>query len=193
MISPVRKLIKRVVLGLAGLLLLLVVAALIFPQRFLTVDSGPATADVIILLGGGSHERYERAAELFKERAASRVIVSGYGDCEINRYLLIKAGVPAKAIQVENKSRTTRENARFTIGLLREQKVKRVILVTSWYHSRRALACFRHYAPEIRFYSRPSYFAFARAEWSHNRIGNRFRLEYLKLLGYWVRYGVCPF
>jgi uncharacterized SAM-binding protein YcdF (DUF218 family) len=156
------------------------------------VDSGPVNADVIVLLGGDSRERYERAAKLFKEHAAPRIIVSGYGDCEINRYLLITAGVPANAIELENKSKTTRENAQLTIKLLRERKLKRVILVTSWYHSRRALACFRHYAPELKVYSRPSYYASARADWSHNRIGNRVRLEYVKLLGYWVQYGVCP-
>ena len=123
-----RKLFKRAVLGLFVLLLLLAVAAIFFPQLFLCVDSGPVNAEAIVLLGGGSHERYERAARLFKDHAAPRIIVSGYGDCEINRYLLINAGVPAKAIALENQSRTTRENAQFTIKLLREQKVKRVIL-----------------------------------------------------------------
>jgi len=175
------------------LLFLLVVVALIFPQSFLCVDSGPVKADVIVVLGGGSHERPERAAELFQEQAAPRIIISGQGDCEINRRLLLAADVPAKTIELENRSKTTRENAQFTVKLLREQKLKRVILVTSWYHSRRALACFRHYAPEIRFYSRPSYFSSTRTEWSHNRIGSRVRLEYAKLAGYWVRYGVCPF
>jgi uncharacterized SAM-binding protein YcdF (DUF218 family) len=106
---------------------------------------------------------------------------------------LVQAGVPANVIEMETQSRTTRENAQFTIKLLREQKLSRVILVTSWYHSRRALACFQHYAPDIKFFSHPSYFAYARADWSHNRIGSRIRLEYVKLLGYWVRYGVCPF
>jgi len=189
----VRKLIKRIALGFFVLLLLLVVAALFFPQPLLTVDSGPVKADVIVVLGGGSHERPERAAELFKEHAAPRIIISGLGDYEINRRLLIAAGVPANAIELETRSRTTRENAQFTVNLFREQKLKRVILVTSWYHSRRAVACFRHYAPEIKFYSRPSYFASARADWSHNRIGSRIRLEYVKLIGYWIRYGVCPF
>jgi uncharacterized SAM-binding protein YcdF (DUF218 family) len=189
----VRKLIKRTALGFFVLLLTLVVAAIFFPQPFLCVDSGPVKADVIVLLGGGSHERPERAAELFKEHAAPRIIISGLGDYEINRRLLIAAGVPVSAIELEVQSRTTRENAQFTVKLLREQKQRCVILVTSWYHSRRAVACFRHYAPEIRFYSRPSYFASARADWRYNRIGNRIRLEYVKLLGYWVRYGVCPF
>jgi len=68
-----------------------------------------------------------------------------------------------------------------------------VILVTSWYHSRRVLASFEHYAPEIQFYSRPSYFAFARADWPHKKVEHRVYLEYPKLAGYWLRYGVRPF
>ena len=188
-----RKRLLKTTLVLFGLLLLLAVAALVFPQPFLTVDSGSVKADVIVILGGGSHERPAHAAELFKEHAASRIIISGLGDGEINRRLLLAAGVPAGAIELETESRTTRENAEFTIKLLREEKLTRVIIVTSWYHSRRALACFRHYAPELKFYSRPSYFAAARADWPHNRIGSRVRLEYAKLLGYWIRYGVCPF
>jgi uncharacterized SAM-binding protein YcdF (DUF218 family) len=188
-----RKWFFRTTLVLLGLLLLLAVAAMVFPQPFLCVDSGPVKADVMIVLGGGSHERPARAAELFKEHAAPRIIVSGLGDCEINRRLLLATGVPANAIELETQSRTTMENAQFTIKLLREEKLGRVIIVTSWYHSRRALACFRHYAPELKFYSRPSYFAIARADWPHNRIGSRVRLEYAKLLDYWIHQGVCPF
>ena len=188
-----RKWIKRAALAAVLLGLASVLALWLFPAWFLAVDSGPVTGDVIVVLGGGSHDRPGRAAELFKEQAAPRVIVSGYGDSEIDRRLLVEAGVPSRAIVVEDRSRTTRENARFTIPLLRELKARRVIIVTSWYHSRRALACFRHYAPEIQFYSRPSYFASSRAEWSGHRIAHRIRLEYVKLAGYWVGYGVCPF
>ena len=185
-----RKLIKRTTLAFLILLVALMVVAVMFPRPFLTVDSGPANAEVIVLLGGGSHERYERAVELFRDHAAPRIIVSGRGDAEISRRLLVAAGVPAKAIELENQSGTTRENAQYTIKLLREQKVTRAIIVTSWYHSRRALACFRHYAPEMQFYSRPSNATPGRAD---GRTANRVRLEYVKLLGYWVRYGVCPF
>jgi uncharacterized SAM-binding protein YcdF (DUF218 family) len=155
------------------------------------VDSGPVPADVIVVLGGGS-DRPERAVELFKERNAPRIIVSGRGDCEINRRALIAAGVPAGVIELENQSRTTEENARFTIKLLREQKLNRVIIVTSWYHSRRALRTFQHFAPEAEFYSRPSYFAFARRDWPRN-FSKRIYLEYAKLPGYWIRYGIRPF
>ena len=183
----------RVVIYAGLLVALAAVIAFFYPEKFLCMDSGRVSADVIVLLGGGSHERPERAAELFKAQAASRIIISGEGDDEINRHLLIQAGVPAGAIQFEGKSRTTRENAEFTVKLLRAEKVRRVIIVTSWYHSRRALKCFEHFAPEIKFYSRPSYFAFARADWTRLGISKRMRLEFLKLPGYWIRYGVNPF
>jgi uncharacterized SAM-binding protein YcdF (DUF218 family) len=192
-VTQKRKWILRIAFALFTALLLLAVAAIAFPRQFLCVDSGPVKADMIIVLGGGPHEqRPERAAELFKERAAPRLIVSGAGDDEIHRQILIEAGVPAASIQVEGKSTTTRENAEFTIKLLREQKIHRAIIVTSWYHARRGLATFRHFAPEIEFYSRPSYFAITRKDWSR-AMAKRVYLEYVKLPGYWIRYGVCPF
>jgi uncharacterized SAM-binding protein YcdF (DUF218 family) len=186
------KFIFKIAFAFFILLLLLVTAAIVFPQEFLCVDSGPAKADVIVVLGGGSHERPERAAELFKQRAAPQIIVSGFGDCEIDSRLLMEAGVPANVIEMENQSRTTKENAEFTIKLLRKEKLNRAVIVTSWYHSRRALKTFQHFAPEIKFYSRPSYFAFSRKDWSRN-FAKRIYLEYAKLPDYWIRYDVWPF
>jgi len=172
---------------------LLIVTAVVFPQTFLCVDSGTVRADVMVVLGGGSHDRPERAVELFKEHATTRIIVSGLGDARTSRELLIKSGVPPRLIDMENQSRTTQENAIDAIKLLRQQRARHVIIVTSWYHSRRALACFEHYGPEIQFYSRPSYFGYRRADWSHQNLTRRVYLEYPKLLGYWMCYGVSPF
>jgi len=177
---------------LAGLVVLLALAAFAFPQQVLCIDSGNVPADTLVVLGGGSYERPVRAAELFREHVAPKIILSGAGDCETNRRLLIHAGVPAASILVEPKSQTTRENALFTIRLLRQQGAHRVILVTSWYHSRRAFKCFCHYAPDIRFYSRPAYYAFPRSEWRRQGIRAHIHAEYTKLAGYWICYGVSP-
>ena len=192
-VAGIRKWSLRIALVLFTLLLLLGVAAFLFPQKFLCVDDGSVKADVVVVLGGGSHDRPERAAELFKEHAAPRILVSGLGDCKIYRRALIEAGVPFRAIQMEDQSRTSKENAIFTVQLLRTQGARHVIIVTSWYHSRRALACFEHYGPEMQFYSRPSYSGYARADWSRNKLAHRIYLEYFKLLGYWMCYGVSPF
>ncbi len=183
---------RRVILIIGAALVILVCASFFFPHQILTADSGPVTADVMVVLGGGWIERSERAAELFNEHAAPKILITGAGDCEKNRKLLIDAGVPESVIQMEPNAISTRQNAQFSIPLLRGENAKKVILVTTWYHSRRALACFRHYAPDIQFYSRPSYYAYPRSQWHRKRIARFIHAEYLKLLGYWGCYGVNP-
>jgi uncharacterized SAM-binding protein YcdF (DUF218 family) len=182
-----------VALIIFGLLLLTAFALWAFPQQILTVDSGPVKADVLVVLGGGSTERPRRAAELFHAGEAPRLLCSGEGDCRSNQRILINAGVPRAVIELECDSLNTSENAQRTIALLRKQGAKRVIIVTSWYHSRRALNCFERYAPEMEFYSRPSYFAVARNDWKPMGIEGYVWMEYAKNLGYIFRHGVWPF
>jgi uncharacterized SAM-binding protein YcdF (DUF218 family) len=187
------KFLFKIIKWLAIVLLLLGAAAWFYPEKFLTVDSGPVTAEVLIVVGGGQHERPLLAAKLFRQHAAARVIITGAGDDQINRQILMANGVPARAIEIENKSTTTRENALFTGKLLRAENVRSAILVTSWYHARRAEKTFEHFVPEVKFYSRPAYFGFDRDDWGKCHINKRMRLEFLKLPGYWIRYGVNPF
>jgi len=52
-------------------------------------------------------------------------------------------GVPASALRLERRSRNTRENAEFSLPLVRQLGVKRVLLVTSALHMPRALAVFQ--------------------------------------------------
>jgi uncharacterized SAM-binding protein YcdF (DUF218 family) len=101
--------------------------------------------------------------------------------------------VPPGAIGLEGASRSTKENAQFCIPLLRALGARRVIIVTSWFHSRRALHTFQHYAPDLQFYSRPSYYGYPRVQWSRAGISGYIRGEYVKLAGYWVCYGIWPF
>ena len=184
---------RRGLFAVFGLLAVLLSAALLFPQQTLCVDSGNVRADALVVLGGGSYERPIRAAKLFRSGAAPRVMVSGAGDDETNKRLLVSNGVPSPAIELEGKSRSTKENAQFSIPLLRALGAKHVVIVTSWYHSRRALHAFRHYAPDIQFYSRPSYYGYPSSQWSREGISRHIRAEYLKLPGYWLCYGICPF
>jgi hypothetical protein len=157
---------------------------------------------------------------LFQQCEAPLIICSGSGDAPAYKTILIQNGVPAQAISLEDKSRTTRENAEFSIRQLRLLGAHRVIIVTSWFHSRRALACFEHYAPDLTFYSRPSYEGYRSrpdgegqtmeggsnvsvsvfqlsafkakqlADW--REVQGYVKSEYWKLLGYWVCYGVWP-
>jgi uncharacterized SAM-binding protein YcdF (DUF218 family) len=190
---PRGKRLRKIALAMGIALVLLLGALYAFPQKVLVVDDGAPKADIILVLGGGSGERPNRAAELFRSNAAPRILVSGAGDADGNRLSLLHRGVPRGAISLEPNSKTTKENALFSIPLLRAAGAKRVILVTSWYHSRRALNCFRHYAPDLTFYSCPSYYGYARSEWTHENLRRKIHAEYTKTLGYWLCYGVFPF
>lgn len=52
--------------------------------------------------------------------------------------------VPAAAIWVEPRAETTRENAVYSVAMLRAHGVAKVLLVTEFTHMRRAAAAFRH-------------------------------------------------
>ena len=171
-------------------LLAVTAGALVFSKALLCADSGtPQRADAIIVLGGGVFDRPPRAAELFKAGVASRIIVTGDGDCDENRRALVARGVSVSAIEVECRSRTTWENAKFTEPLLKAAGAKNVIIVTSWYHSRRALSTFRTAIPTIAFTSSPSF----HSEGVRLRITvSRIYKEYAKIAWYWARWGVPP-
>lgn len=173
--------------GAVSFFALVVLAAISFDDSLLCVRSPLQPGDAIVVLGGEPVVRVTAAAWLATNGLAPRVIVSGKGDCEENRHWLEKHGVPRNCIDLECDSSTTEENARFTVPRLRQLGCKRVIIVTSWFHSRRTLSCFRHYAPEMNFISAP---APRTQAWKYERgyIG----MEYLKTIAYAVRFGILP-
>ena len=146
-------------------------------------------ADVIVLLGGEDGSRVERAAALFKAGWAPHVIVSG----EHKMYLrqLIRSGVPESAIWVDTEARSTADNARFSIRIMRTHDCKSALLVTSWYHTRRARNCFRHFAHDLAFYVQPTYQSPSVAK-SWGKPGLVILKEYPKMIWYWLRHGISP-
>jgi uncharacterized SAM-binding protein YcdF (DUF218 family) len=126
-----------------------------YPPR--PVAEYPPT-DVIVVLGGGvqapegpsiypdmnsAADRVWHAARLYHAGKAPLVMPSGINEVHGMAVLLRDMGVPENAIRVENESRTTRENAQNTAVLLKQLGAQRVLLVTSAWHMRRAMECFR--------------------------------------------------
>lgn len=68
---------------------------------------------------------------------------SGPGEAAIARKLFISFGIEAKRITVEDQSRNTEENARFTAQLIKPKPGSTWLLVTSAYHMPRAMGTFR--------------------------------------------------
>lgn len=62
---------------------------------------------------------------------------------EAMRTFLVELGVPTERIWVEDRSRTTHENAEESARLLRERGIERIVLVTDAEHMRRSAGCFR--------------------------------------------------
>ncbi len=155
---------------------------------FVAPADKPDTADAIIIVGGLAEPRAETGAALFHRHYAPRVFVSGQGDAISIEAQLVRLGVPADSITLENDSTSTFQNAEFTAPLLRKAGIRRALIVTSWFHARRALRCFQHEAPEISFLVTP-----ARRPAQPNQYERRLaQTEYWKLLFYWFRYGILP-
>jgi uncharacterized SAM-binding protein YcdF (DUF218 family) len=179
--------VRRLLAGAAIVGVTLIVTLATFPFRLLCVTSRLEPSDAIVVLGGESLMRAEHAARLARNGLAPLVFVSGRGDCEIMQQVLARHGVQTNVIELEGLSTTTQENALYTVKLLRERKCRRVILVTSWFHSRRSLGSFRKYAPEIEFLSAP---APRTVSWKYER--RYIASEYLKTAWYAIRFGIWP-
>ncbi len=130
-----------------------------FLAELLIVEKPLERADVILILAGSSvyRERTAKAAELFKQGIAAKIVLTDDGMrggwsrseqrnppfVELAEKNLIAAGVPAENIEiiVPNGSGTIYE-ARIFRETAQKMNWKSVLLVTSAYHTRRTLWTF---------------------------------------------------
>jgi uncharacterized SAM-binding protein YcdF (DUF218 family) len=168
-----------------GLLLLAAYIGLHEAARYLLAERTPLEpADAIVVLGGESQERPDRAAALYRRGLAPLVMVSGDGDCQDSAARLRDGGVDQEAILFECQSGNTAENAAFSAKILRTVGARSVIVVTSWWHTKRAWRCFVRSAPDMKVFMElpvePPHFWHIMGEPD----GEHIRLEYLKTLWY---------
>lgn len=102
-------------------------------------------ADAIIAISGDQGSRFSTARRLYNEGYADRILFSGDAsdplspsNATVARQVAIQEGIPSVDILTEDKSRSTRENARNVARILQEYDFDEIILVTSPYHQRRA-------------------------------------------------------
>lgn len=137
---------------LAGLSPLIVYAgAILLSGPLLGVPDATGTADVMVVLGGDGPARADRAIGLWREGAAPRVLVTGRSDCGTIAGRMAAGGVRRSAIMLECFSASTWQNAEFSAPLLAGMGARNVLLVTNWFHARRALASFRARCPDLNF------------------------------------------
>ena len=140
-------------------------------------DDYPPTAlsvipavDAIVVLGGAvrgdthlgtlgdlneSADRLLHAALLYRAGKAPRVLLSGGGapgvrpEAELMAELLEVMGVPRRAMLLEDRSRTTYDNALYSAVLLNQEGARRILLVTTATHMRRAEGLFTAQGLEV--------------------------------------------
>lgn len=103
-------------------------------------SQSPQKADVIIVLSGGAG-RVEKAAELYKEGYAPKMILSnvnGYAGSVGNLFdTALECNVSKNDIITEDFARSTYENAEYTLTIMDEYNYNSAIIVSSDFHMRR--------------------------------------------------------
>jgi len=125
-------------------------------------EDQPVKSDVIVALAGDhrSH-REKRAAELYHQGWANKVVVSGlkhplgFHTGEIAKKYVVSLGVPETDILMITETLNTRAEAAALEKLMRDKEWRSAIIVTSAFHSRRAAYTVEKAARELTFYSSP--------------------------------------
>lgn len=161
---------------------------------YLVRDDPPHHADVVFVLAGDSTgNRILKGAELVRQGYAPKAIVSGpviYGihECDLAIALAEKAGYPESYfVHFEHTAHSTAEEARDAARLIDSMGAKRVELVTSDFHTRRAGRIFRSTMPGLTFdvVSAPDEH-FSPHGWWHDREGEKtFVIEWMKTVTSW--------
>lgn len=132
------------------------------------------TADAILVLGGGTEpmlyprsdvelnsagDRVLYAADLFNQKKAPYILLSGgriswlgeqsSSPAEDMKQILLRFGIPPEKLWLQTESRNTQEDALYSMKILKDKNVKRVLLVTSAMHMPRALFLFKDSGFEI--------------------------------------------
>lgn len=181
--------------ALAVLLLVFHAPVLTGLGNFLIEDGPPQKADIIVVLAGdGFGNRILKAAELVQEGYAPKILVDGpnglYGlyECDLAIPFAVKAGYPESYfMHFEITSHSTEEEARMVAAKLRSMGVKRLIVVTSNFHTRRAGKIFHRVAPELQvFMVGAKDENFTPDHWWQNREARKtFLLEWTKTISEW--------
>ena len=99
------------------------------------------------------NDRLLNTIELFHKGVIKKIIITGASgslssdmkEADILKSFLVRIGIPREKIIVENQSKNTHENATYTEITCKELEMDKYsfLLITSDYHMRRSLSCFK--------------------------------------------------
>lgn len=164
------------------------------------VDLSPARNTIAM---NSQAERVTETAVLAVRYPQARIFLSGgsghFGDPGANtesaltKKLLVQLGLPAERIEMEEKSRTTAENARYSLEALKPKPGERWLLVTSASHMPRAVGTFRAvgfdvipYPVDYRTYGLSAVTIFPESVAEGFELVDTATHEWIGLIGYWL-------
>jgi uncharacterized SAM-binding protein YcdF (DUF218 family) len=175
--------------------------------RALVVSAPLASADAIVVLSGSSAyvERTRKAAELYREGRAPLVLLTddntrgGWSSAkQTNPFFverakeeLINAGVPADRITIiPGSASSTRDEAVIVKQYVERERLRSVLIVTSSYHSRRALRTMQQVFADngISIGLEPSSTSPTAFWWVRPQGWRTVGSEFLKTIYYWFNY-----
>jgi uncharacterized SAM-binding protein YcdF (DUF218 family) len=110
--------------------------------------------------GSGLQERISQALSLYREGVAPHIVISSgfvfaLREAESMKTIAVASGVPAEAISLELHAANTYENVIYTNQILAANGWKRIALVSSPYHMRRAMMTWHKVAPDVEVIATP--------------------------------------
>jgi DUF218 domain len=184
------------ILLIALALTLAVLVLLSRAGRFLVVDR-PEPADVLVVLAGGaSDSRYFRGLQLLSQGYGRRLFWDARTDGTAfglnlgtleQRFIERTAGRLLDKVNIcPCQGDSTQEETAHVANCLRPTGARRVLLVTSDFHTRRALAIFRRRLPQYQFsiVAAKDDYVFGVSWWQRREWAKTTLLEWTKL-GWW--------
>ena len=191
---------------LLATILLAILVGLGLPQigHWLERPAELARADAIVVLSGGGPARMLHGMTLYQQGWAPELWYTGdipmpaltsFTDGQLARDFAVTRGVPLEDIRLLPTT-STWEDGREIAALALQEQVHRIIIVTNWSHSRRALCVMREPlagAGVQVFYSSPPMLTYGPDNWWQQEDGLVAVVnEMIKFGFYGVRYGLAP-
>jgi len=193
--------------GLRWIVLLIIVGGLLcrFAGYWIVVDA-PQKADLIVVLAGETEQRPARGLQLVEQDFAPRLLLDvpaaariyHEDQMEIARQYLSNSPQASKLAACPIAGLSTRDEAHDVANYLAssspgqtnlgQTKVKSILLVTSDFHTRRALAIFRHEMPGIEFSVAAAYdpAVYGAKWWQQREWAKTFSGEMMKFFWWWA-------
>ena len=168
-------------------------------SRVLVHEDPLVKADAIVVLAGGNGNRIEAAARLYREGFGEKLLFSGfrvypetYSSSLMKKYAL-KLGVPEVNIITYNPDVevSTRGESLANLELLKMNRMKKFIIVTSAYHTRRSNLIYKRavslleYDVEFLVYPAPDPYVPINSWWKIRSGQKGIFLEYTKSIAYY--------